>query len=158
MTRAGHPAATKATADYVGWRGELLAQLALARLPGATAYRAAAADDGYDYLVAAADGFCFFVRVKAFSSVRNHLPDVAGLPELTWPVERETVDRARQSRSPVVLFLFDADTEHGRFVRLDTLPQPANGNRAVTLRLPIENAIHKDSLARLLNDLRAGRG
>ena len=141
--------------DYVAYRGELLAQLALSRLPEVDVFRPQV-DGGWDYLIAAADGVNVAVAVRAFSSLRHGPKDVADVPELPWRVDMQLVGQARQSRTPVILFLFDADTEHGRFLRLDTLPAPAHGARTVLLSLPITNTIRAGSLADLLADVRSG--
>jgi hypothetical protein len=107
-----------------------------------------------DYVVAAADGLCLSVLVRAYSSANAALGNVAELPELRWQLGREVVARARSHHSPVVLFLFDADTEHGRFLRLDTLPPPRSASGTITVALPVENTITARSLAALLMDLR----
>jgi len=138
--------------DYLGWRSELLGQLALARLPNITVFKPGP-DLRADYLVASNDGFCFFVIVQAFSSIRLDLPNVAELGALDWRVNRSLIQRAKRSRIPVVLFLFDADTGHGRFLRLDSLPLPRKAARSVRLRLPNENAITRESLELLVSQL-----
>jgi len=145
-----------AAPDYLGWRSELLAQLALARLPELTVFKPGpGADLGADYLLANADGFCFFVVVQAFSSIHMNLPDADDLAELDWRVDRTLIKRAKRSRSPVVLFLFDADTDHGRFLRLDSLPLLRDAARSVRIRLPIENTITRESLERLVHELQS---
>ncbi len=148
---------TKAGGDslaYVGYRGDLLAQLALSRLPQVDVFRPQV-DGGWDYLVATPDGVCFAVVIQAYSSTRRHMDDVAALPDLRWRLDRQIVDRARASRTPVMLFLFDADTEHGRYLRLDTLAA-ATDSRTVTVSLPLGDTIDANSLGELLADLRRG--
>src|SRR5262245_4094630 len=101
--------------SYLNWRGPLLAELALARVPGLSVYKRpdqAPSELPYHFLVTTADGFCFFVEVKAFSSFRLHVTDVEAIGELRWSLDADLVRRARASHSPVVLFLFDADTDH----------------------------------------------
>lgn len=142
--------------DYVGWRGLLLAELALARVPEFLVHKE---PDGqgppplrYDFLVATADGFCFFVTVAAFSSFRLKSCGPGSAEDIRWPLDAELVRQARRSRSPVVLFVFDADTEHGRYLRLDTLPEPTT--KAVAVPIPVANTITPASLKRLVSELR----
>jgi hypothetical protein len=136
---------------YVGWRGELLAEVALRRVAGLEIHKPHQNGSrlDYDFLVSTPDGFCFFVEVKAFSSMKYRIADVAGIEGLLWTVDGELIRNARKSQSPFVLFLFDADSEHGRFLRLDTLPDPPARSSA-TLQLPIENTITPTNLRRLI--------
>ena len=96
----------------------MLAQLALARVPGLVVHerpKHAPADFPYDFLVAAEHGACFFVAVNAFASFRmSKRGDIRDADELHWALDADLVRRAETSRSPFILFLFDADTEHGR--------------------------------------------
>jgi hypothetical protein len=142
--------------SYASWRGKLLAELALARVPGLVVHKRpdrAPADLPYDYLVATEHGACFFVEVNAFASfrMRGHRGDIRLAPELCWAVDGSVVNRVRADRSPYFLFLFDADTEHGRYLRLDTLPEPKD--ELLQVRFPVENTITKESLARLIEEL-----
>src|SRR5260370_24245854 len=124
---------------YVGWRGELLAEVAVAGLSDVVVTNLASnghVDLGEDFVVVAPQGLCFFVQVKAFSSLDLKINNVASIPELRFPVDARLVRAARQSRTPVILFLFDADTDHGRYLRLDTLPEPEPNRSQVTVRLP----------------------
>ena len=142
--------------SYLGWRGKLLAELALARLPGLIVHErpnSAPSELPYDFLVSTEHGLCFFVAVRAFSSFWLDVRDVEVVPELRWSVDADLVRRARDSESPFLLFLFDADTDHGRYLRLDTLPPPAPGARLVTARFPVEQVITKEHLERLIADL-----
>jgi hypothetical protein len=139
--------------DYLGWRGELLARLALARVPGLTAVKVEGDEPGWDFLAATPQGLCFFIEVEAFSSLQRHLNGVEAAEELRWHVDAEHVRRARASRSPVVLFLFDADTDHGRFLRLDTLAAPAAGAKTQTVRLPRANIITREGIEKLVAEL-----
>ncbi len=142
---------------YLGWRGELLAELALARVPGLSVHKRperAASELPAHFLAATSDGLCFFVIVRASSSFQMDIPDVETIGELRWPLEAETIRRARESRSPVILFLFDADTDHGRYLCLDTLPDPGPEARSVMVRLPVSATINKENLEKLIGDLR----
>jgi hypothetical protein len=142
--------------SYVSWRGELLAELALARVPALTVYKRpekAASDLPYHFLVATEHGLCFFVEVQAFSSFRLDVADVKTIPELRWAVDPDIVRQARASHSPVFLFLFDADSDHGRYLRLDTLPAPRPNTRHVIVRLPAEQAITRENVEKLAAEL-----
>ncbi|MDZ7616417.1 MAG: hypothetical protein U1E05_05390 [Patescibacteria group bacterium] len=147
--------------EYVHWRGELLAQLALSRVPSLIVYQSPAQHE-YDFLVSTKTGFCFFVEVKALSSIREKIRNIDTVEELRWRVSKELVTRANESRSPVVLFLFDADTDHGRFLRLDTLPSMPTSGQLQTVRFPITNVISKDRLEEFVKELErhseAGQG
>jgi hypothetical protein len=140
--------------SYLGWRGELLAELALARVPGLVVHKLAGnglAERGFDFVVAAEPGLCFFVVVKAFSSAKLGLDHVENVAELRWDVDADLIRRARESHDPVFLFLFDADTDHGRYLRLDTLPTSEVRQQSVVL--PIEQTLNRESLQRLVNEL-----
>jgi hypothetical protein len=142
--------------SYVGWRGKLLAELALARLPQLTVYprpERPASDLPYDVLVVAEHGLCFFVVVRAFSSFHLDVRDVAAVPELRCSFDADLVRRSRASQSPCVLFLFDADRDHGRYLRLDTLPDPGPESRRLTVRFPAEQAITRESLGQFIAGL-----
>lgn len=142
---------------YVSWRGKLLAQLALARVPGLVVHerpKHAPADFPYDFLVAAEHGACFFVAVNAFASFRmSKRGDIRDADELHWALDADLVRRAQTSRSPFILFLFDADTEHGRYLRLDTLPDPGRKAEFLQVRFPRENTITTENLIGLIADL-----
>jgi len=140
--------------DYLVWRGELLARLALSRLESTVAYEGTE-DQPYDFLIVTADGFCFFVEVKAFSSTNLHIDRVETIAELKWRVSTELLRQANQSHSPVVLFLFDADTDHGRFLRIDTLHASKKSSHLQTIGFPIENVINKESLESLIRELQS---
>jgi hypothetical protein len=143
---------------YVGWRGELLAELALARVPGLIVNRRpdrAESRFGYDFLVATERGLCFFVEVKAFSSFRLRATHAAPDGDWRWHLDAKTVRDAHESRSSYLLFLFDADTEQGRYLRLDTLPAPAGDEGRVTLLLPTDHAITRENLEALIAALEA---
>jgi hypothetical protein len=94
------------------------------------------------------------VKVRGFSSRHLKLDDVASIPELRWAVDAEEVRKARRSSTPLVMFLYDADTEHGRFARLDTLPEPQPKARRVLVGFLVEHTISSDSLRRLIAGLR----
>jgi hypothetical protein len=147
---------TSATAPrYASWRGQLLAELALARIPGMIVNKRPARQDtelDYDFLVATEAGFCFFVKVNAFSSAWGGSADLEAAEEWCWDVDLAVLERAHTSRSPFLLFLFDADSEEGRFLRLDVLPLPPKG-RTVTVRLPADNAIDREKLEKLIESL-----
>ena len=137
--------------DYVHWRANLLAQLALSKLTGVTVYQNPQ-DSRFDFLVAGADGFCFFVEVKAFSSLAAKLRKSQD-GSFAWSIQSSVIANARRSRSPVVLFLFDADTEEGWCIRLDTLSEPKPGSRQVALKFADHNRLNTESLKELVEHL-----
>jgi hypothetical protein len=138
--------------SYLGWRGELLAELALTKVPGLIVYKPDLADAGYDFCVTTRDGFCFFVIVKTFSSIKQDMRTVASVNELRWYLDTKLVQQAHDSYNPVVLFLFDADTDHGRYLRLDTVPL-VNSRTRTPVKLPRENVIDSQGLERLIKTL-----
>ena len=138
--------------SYLGWRGELLAELALARV-FSLGVRKDPDESEHDLAVTTERNLRFFVEIRAFSSFRMKVSDVAAVPELLWSVGADHVRRARRSADPVVLFLFDADTDHGRYLRLDTLAPPPRNVRWLTLRFPIEHTITRESVEHLVSEL-----
>jgi hypothetical protein len=141
---------------YLAWRGELLAELALARLPGLVVHKRperSSSDLPCHFLAATDHGLCFFVVVKGFSSSRIDLRDVDAVRELRWSIDADPIRRARASENPFILFLFDADTDHGRYLRLDTLPDPPAEGRQVAVRFPIEHTIIRETIEELIADL-----
>jgi len=138
--------------QYLAWRGELLAEHALSRLESVTVYRGSA-DQPFDFLAATTDGFCFFVEARAFSSTNSHIHRVETIAELRWRVPSALIRRANASHSPVLLFLFDADTDHGRYLRIDTLPDSGQSSALQTIRFPIQNVINKQTLEGLVREL-----
>ena len=148
---------------YVGWRADLLARFALVRMDGVQLLPDPRRDDSrevpFDYVVIAPGGVTFLLQVQGFSSRHSGPKDPAGLPVIRCLVPAKFVRWMRLSPTPVFRFLFDADGEHGRFLRLDTLPEPPAGlpdGEMVPLDFPAENAITWDSIEQLLADLRAG--
>jgi hypothetical protein len=96
--------------EYVGWRSELLAELALARLPELKVNPLS--DSGHAFLVATGQGACFFVDFIGFSSNRKGWDHVEAMRALAWPVDAAVIRRAGENPMPVLLFLLDADTDH----------------------------------------------
>lgn len=138
---------------YLSWRGALLAELALARVPGLIVHKRperSPSELPYGFLAATENGLCFFVDVKAFSSMHLGLEAVDRIGDLRLSLEADAIRRARESLSPVVLFLFDADGEHGRYLRLDTLPVPSSVTHRVTVRFPIEATLTTENLENLI--------
>jgi hypothetical protein len=141
--------------DYLEWRSAVLAKLAIVRVPELTPLeppKNSAADLPTSYVVVAPGGLVFFVVAKGYSSFRLKI-DPEQIPVLEWEAAADLVRAARESVTPVVLFLFDADRDHGRFLRLDTLPEPEAGARSVVLSFPIENTITRDSIQNLAAEL-----
>lgn len=60
-------------------------------------------------------------------------------------------------RSPVLIFLFDADTDHGRFLRLDTLDVASKGARHRTIKFPLDNVIDRENLETMVCQLQSAR-
>jgi hypothetical protein len=146
--------------EYVGWRAELLAELALARVPDLIVHKRPGtppAELPYHFLVSNEHGLCFFVEARGFSSFQLGIEDVGAVRELRWSVDADLVRQARRSRSPFFLFFFDADTDHGRYLRLDTLPEPRPEVRRLALHFPFEQAISKDSLEGLVAQMERAR-
>lgn len=142
--------------EYVGWRGELLAELALTRLAkiaNVEIYKPGA-DQGYDFVIGTADGLFVSIQAQSFSSNSAGIKEPQLVQELRWKVPVETTERARKSLSPVLFFLFDADTDHGRFVRLDTLPPQRPKAAFVTLVFPRQNMIDERNLLKTLAELK----
>ncbi len=127
----------------------MLVKLALARLGDLRVCKFS--DDNEDLLVVTEKGFCFFVVSQGFSSIATGLKDIDTLDELVAPLEPGLLARTHRYRNPVVLFYFNADTDHGRYLRLDTLPDAD----VKELRLPIENTITKASMQKLIREMQA---
>ena len=134
---------------WVDWRTELLVKLALARLGDLRVCKFS--DDNDDLLVVTEQGFCFFVVSKGFSSIAIGSNDIDASDELVAPLEPGLIDRALRYRNPVVLFYFNADTDHGRYLRLDTLPDTT----VEEVRLPIANPITQASVQKLIREMQA---
>jgi hypothetical protein len=142
--------------EHVGWRSRILAELALARVPELAVFKDPPGQE-YELVVATDDGLFFQVGVRGFSSLRTRAERIDIIPELRWPVPAREVRRARRNLSPVVLFLFDADGDHGRYARLDVLPAPVRGAKSVSVSFPAGNVLTREGVERLVAELRASR-
>ena len=140
--------------SYLGWRTELLANLALSRLQGITVTEQPL-NGQFDFSVMTSTGFSFLLEVKGLSSMREKIRDIGTIPELRWRVQTKVLKRAKTMRCPVVLFLFDADTEHGRYLRIDNLRLVAAAVQTQSVRFPLQNAINTEGLHRMLRELEA---
>lgn len=140
---------TTGGANYVGWRGELLAELALARVPELSVHRPKE-DCEHDFLVATPSGVCFFVLVKAFSSKKLNIRDIDQIADLRWRINTDHILHAKNCHTPVFIFLIDADTDHGRYLRLDTTDVRNKSSQAQTIRFPLHNTIDKDGIENLV--------
>jgi hypothetical protein len=153
----------KATAPPdLTWRGAALAELAFARAPGLVVNKhLTGSGDGlaYDYLVATETGACFFVKVEAFSSARLEAEAEAVDATSEWRrrVDAALVRRARECGTPFFLFLFDADTDHGRFLRLDSLAKPDPRVKTVDVGLPREDVVDARGLERIAAEIEAAK-
>lgn len=139
-------------AAYVGYRAELLAKLALSRFPELSIHESGP-NYGYDFVIVTQQGGCFFVIVKAISSLKLKIRNIETIFELRWRIERQSLQWAKSCPNPVFLFLIDADTDHGRYLRLNDIAQPKASGVQQTIRFPIENTINKPGLERLVTSL-----
>ena len=142
----------KTLPHYVQWRKEILAELVFTRLN--LIYTKLQPDSAADYSVYTRSGNQFLVVVKGLSSIARRIRNIETAQELHWRVPNQLLETARRSDYPFFLFLFDADTEHGRYLRLDTLPENVSSSaREVTLRFPKANTLDRDGLQKLLLEL-----
>jgi hypothetical protein len=146
---------------YIGWRGELLAKLALSRLgnvrifePGRPGPSSPVHD--FDLVVMTPDALTFLVEVNAFSSIKRDIANPEACEWLDFDLSISILKRAWEAQSPVVFFLFDADTEHGRFMRIEDIPFTA-GKHFQRVRFPIQNTITTASLNLLVREMRPNR-
>jgi hypothetical protein len=133
-----------------------LAKMALSRVPGLIVHdqpKDVVSDMPYDFVVVGDRGLCFFVEIAAFSSVHRKMNGVGTDPVIRWDSNANLIRRARRSQNPIFLFLFDADTEHGRYQRLDTLPEPAADAATVSVSFPLSQTIDKTRLEAVVNEL-----
>lgn len=142
--------------EWVARRGAASARMALVTTLELTIFENLHSK-AYDYAVATKDGMFIRIRVEAYSSRLAGAEHVDSIPELRWTLAADVVRQARASKAPVVLLLFDADTDHGRYARLDVLPAPARGAKWVEISLPLSNTINPASLRCLVADLRGSR-
>lgn len=142
--------------EHVAARGDALARLALVQAPDLTVFENRGSRK-CDLVVVTGDGIYVRITVQAYSSRMAGIERVDEVPELRWPVAADDVRRARASQGPAFLFLFDADTRHGRYARLDVLPEPARGTTRVMVSLPLSNRIDPASLNGLVAGLRTAR-
>lgn len=141
------------------WRGELLAELVLSEVEDFTVLKRPKDSPDqfpFDFVVSTKSGLCFFVEVKSFSSMRMKR-DPRNVPDWELRVDTRVARNARTSLNPVVAFLFDADANFGRYLQLDTLPEPEAGTETVVLTFPIENTITAESLKQLAAELERSR-
>jgi hypothetical protein len=142
--------------EWVDRRGAALAKMALLTTRGLTIFENMYTK-AYDYAVATEDGMFIRIRVEAYSSRLAGVERVEAIPELRWTLDADVIRQARASRAPVVLLLFDADTGHGRYARLDVLPAVPRGAKSVAVSLPLSNTAHPASLRCLVAELRGSR-
>ena len=149
---ANKPLSAESGPRYLDWRGELLAKLALSRLPGITVVPQPM-NGRFDFEVAAGTKVRTLLEVKSFSSIREKIREIESIQQLRWRVPTTFLRNAQSVRCPVVLFVFDADTGHGRYLRVDNIKIAPITARFQTVRLPIENTITGASLRRMLKEL-----
>jgi hypothetical protein len=137
--------------DHLIWRSELLAELAIMRVGELTIFKPPRGGLAlpFQFVAVSSSGSCFAGEVAAYSSCLLKIePESIAVLELE--VDAERVRTARQIRTPTFMFLFDADRDHGRYLRLDTQPKPADGAKTVVLSFPVANAITADSVRALV--------
>src|SRR5215212_6638489 len=79
--------------SYLGWRGELLAKLALAWIPDLTINKSFK-DTYFDFYVETKEGNCFIVEIKAFSSLKMNSNNVDKVKELHWQTSESLIVHA----------------------------------------------------------------
>ena len=149
--------------EYVSWHSKLLAELALSRIPGlvdrtkhpdrATSRPKVRLSGRYrEGILLRGSQSLLFGEVPRFHG------DGGTNEDWDWRLDAKIVRRARECQSPFVLFLFDADTDKGRFLRLTRFPAPSQGMLKIPIRLPVENTINKESLESMIATLQNHRG
>lgn len=144
--------------DYVEWRGELLAELALLRVPGVVVVRRPSDSESKsnkagDFCAVSMSGLAFWVVIKAFSSWHHDI-DRASSGEWRVRVPMALIERARALPAATLLFVLDADTDAGRYLRLDTIePGNGSGSKVATLIIPPDHELTKERLARAIGEL-----
>jgi hypothetical protein len=139
---------------YVGWRGELIARLALTR--AGLAVQDAPAPQPFDLLASTPDGFYFLVEVCAYSSIHG-APRPAfdqSRDRQRWTVDPSLLRAVTEVNLPVVLFVVDADRELGHFARLDHLPRPNRDRGTTFVLLTADQNLSPNALAALVSGLR----
>ena len=144
---------------YLTSRSQSLAQLAVVRVPELLAFdRPNHAGDAFpfDLLVMEDEEARFSIVARGFATARAKI-ETDGIPDLECEVDANLVRQARKHPYPVVMFLFDADRDPGRFLRLDTQPEPAANAKVTLLTFPIENTITEASVRKLASELEQSR-
>ena len=140
---------------HIVWRTPQLAELALARVPELAEVSnldTAAPGVPSDFLVLTPNAVPISIVARGYSSRKCKI-EPAIVPVLEWKADAKLILAATRSRDPVVMYLFYADRDHGRYLRLDTLPEPADGAKTVVLSFPVENTISGDSIRALAEEL-----
>lgn len=140
--------------DYIGVLGEKLAELAIMRVSELTVMKPPPGKlhTPFDLIATTDSGVCFLVEIRAYSSFQHKIePEL--IPVLELEVNAEHVRTVRQSPTPIVVFLFDGDRGHGRYLRLDTFPKPADDAKTAVLSFPIENTITGESIRTLADEI-----
>ena len=83
--------------------------------------------------------------------------DPRNIPDWELKTHAEVIRKSRKSLNPVVAFLFDADSDYGRFSRLDTFPDPDADADSVVITFPIENTITPEGVRSLVTELERSR-
>jgi hypothetical protein len=146
------PRPKQAIPSYIGWRGEMLARLALSRMAGWTITEQPI-DGRFDYSVITEDGVAFLIEVKAGSSLHHQLKGMGNAEVVRYALSKTALLAAARVKIPVVLFVFDADTEFGRYLLLRGIKLEPGGSHFQTVLLPKANLISEESLQRMVEEL-----
>jgi hypothetical protein len=157
MPKTTHPTRFRVTTggpEYIALLGEKLAELAIVRVRGLSVMKSSdsKANLPFDFVAASQTGTCFLVQIAAYSSFQLEI-EPGSISVLELEVKPDQIRAVRQSPTPVVVFLFDGDRTHGRYLRLDTLPEPAKSAKTVVLSFPIENTITGESIRTLADEI-----
>ncbi len=139
---------------YAPWKGEVIAKYLLARTDGVEATDLPPHDPARCDIMVEAGDFRFLVEVKAFASFHDPAGDPATSESLRIRVPFEQFEAWRRSALPVVVFLIDADTEHGRYLIVDDVSAGAHSGE-VDLAFPVANELTPEAVPQVISRLRA---
>ncbi len=132
---------------------EVAAELALMRAGEFSIYKPMRKSEPlFDMAVMAGSAARFLIKIETYSAFTLKVEPEA-IPVLELQAEAEYLRAARQCPTPVMMFLFDGDRGHGRYLRLDTRAEPAPSAKSVVLSFPVENTITGDSIRALAEQL-----
>lgn len=137
---------------YVSWLGEVLTRLALSRMEG-WVIEEQPLDGHFDFGVVTDTGKRFLIEVKAGSSLRGRFSDMATADNVRYRLDKRVLERASSQEQPTVLFLFDVDTEAGRYLILKDFDSKGDSASSPVVSLPKSNLISTSALKQLAVDL-----